>query len=33
MLALARLGAAQTSLYDGSWTDWGGRAEAEVVSG
>ncbi len=33
MLALARLGAPQTSLYDGSWTDWGGRADAEVVSG
>ena len=23
MLALARLGAPQTSLYDGSWTEWG----------
>ena len=28
MLALAKLGAPQTSLYDGSWTEWGGRPEA-----
>jgi thiosulfate/3-mercaptopyruvate sulfurtransferase len=33
MLALARLGAPQTSLYDGSWTDWGGRPEAPVETG
>jgi len=33
MLALAKLGAPQTSLYDGSWTEWGGRPEAEVVTG
>ncbi len=33
MLALARLGAADTSLYDGSWAEWGGRADAEVVTG
>jgi thiosulfate/3-mercaptopyruvate sulfurtransferase len=33
MLALARLGAPQTSLYDGSWAEWGGRPEAEVVTG
>jgi thiosulfate/3-mercaptopyruvate sulfurtransferase len=33
MLALARLGAPETSLYDGSWSDWGARAEAEVVTG
>jgi thiosulfate/3-mercaptopyruvate sulfurtransferase len=33
MLALARLGAPQTSLYDGSWTEWGGRPEAPVVTG
>jgi thiosulfate/3-mercaptopyruvate sulfurtransferase len=33
MLALARLGAPQTSLYDGSWTDWGGRADAPVETG
>jgi thiosulfate/3-mercaptopyruvate sulfurtransferase len=33
MLALARLGAPKTSLYDGSWTEWGGRADAPVVTG
>jgi thiosulfate/3-mercaptopyruvate sulfurtransferase len=33
MLALAQLGAPQTSLYDGSWTEWGGKPEAEVVTG
>ena len=33
MLALARLGAPQTSLYDGSWTEWGGRPEAPVETG
>jgi thiosulfate/3-mercaptopyruvate sulfurtransferase len=33
MLALARLGAADASLYDGSWTEWGGRPEAQVVTG
>jgi thiosulfate/3-mercaptopyruvate sulfurtransferase len=33
MLALARLGAPETSLYDGSWSDWGGRPDAEVVTG
>ena len=33
MLALARLGAMQTSLYDGSWAEWGGKPEAEVVVG
>lgn len=33
MLALAQLGASKTSLYDGSWTEWGGRPEAEVVTG
>jgi thiosulfate/3-mercaptopyruvate sulfurtransferase len=33
MLALAQLGAPQTSLYDGSWTEWGGRPQAEVVTG
>jgi thiosulfate/3-mercaptopyruvate sulfurtransferase len=32
-LALARLGAADTSLYDGSWAEWGGRADAEVATG
>ena len=33
MLALAKLGAPQTSLYDGSWTEWGARPEGEVVTG
>ncbi len=33
MLALARLGAPQTSLYDSSWTEWGGRPEAPVEEG
>jgi thiosulfate/3-mercaptopyruvate sulfurtransferase len=33
MLALARLGAPQTSLYDGSWTEWGGHPTAPVVTG
>ena len=32
-LALARLGAADTSLYDGSWAEWGGRTDAEVATG
>ena len=33
MLALARLGAPQTSLYDGSWTEWGGHPTTPVVTG
>ena len=33
MLALARLGAPLTSLYDGSWTEWGGREDAPVATG
>jgi thiosulfate/3-mercaptopyruvate sulfurtransferase len=33
MLALARLGAPQASLYDGSWSEWGGHPDAEVVTG
>lgn len=33
MLALAQLGAADTALYDGSWAEWGGRSDSEVVTG
>jgi thiosulfate/3-mercaptopyruvate sulfurtransferase len=33
MLALAQLNAPDTSLYDGSWTEWGGRADAPVAMG
>ena len=33
MLALARLGAVQTSLYDGSWAEWGGHPDAPIVTG
>ena len=32
-LALAAVGAEQVAVYDGSWTDWGSRAEAPVESG
>jgi len=33
MLALDELGARDVALYDGSWTEWGGRPEAPVVTG
>jgi thiosulfate/3-mercaptopyruvate sulfurtransferase len=33
MLALARLEAPHTSLYDGSWAEWGRRSDAPVVTG
>jgi thiosulfate/3-mercaptopyruvate sulfurtransferase len=33
MLALDEIGARDVALYDGSWTEWGGRPEALVVSG
>ena len=33
MLAMQKLGAQHVSLYDGSWTDWGGRADAPVAVG
>ena len=33
MLALDEIGAKDTALYDGSWTEWGGRPEAPVVTG
>jgi thiosulfate/3-mercaptopyruvate sulfurtransferase len=32
-LALARLGRLDVAVYDGSWTEWGGRADTPVVSG
>lgn len=33
MLALDDIGAKNAALYDGSWTEWGGRSEAPVVKG
>jgi thiosulfate/3-mercaptopyruvate sulfurtransferase len=33
MLALNEIGAGNVALYDGSWTEWGGRPEAPVVTG
>ena len=32
-LALAAIGAGQVAVYDGSWSDWGSRADAPVESG
>ena len=32
-LALAAIGAEQVAVYDGSWTDWGSRADAPVENG
>ena len=32
-LALDEIGARDVALYDGSWTEWGGRPEAPVVTG
>lgn len=32
-LALARIGLGQVAVYDGSWTEWGGREDTEVVIG
>jgi thiosulfate/3-mercaptopyruvate sulfurtransferase len=32
-LALDDIGAKDVALYDGSWTEWGGREEAPVVKG
>lgn len=33
MLALEKIGVRDTALYDGSWTEWGGRPEAPIVTG
>jgi len=33
MLALDEIGARDVALYDGSWTEWGARPEAPVVTG
>jgi thiosulfate/3-mercaptopyruvate sulfurtransferase len=33
MLALDEIGARDVALYDGSWTEWGGRPDAPVVTG
>ena len=33
MLALDEIGATDVALYDGSWTEWGSRPEAPVVTG
>ena len=32
-LALARLGREDVAVYDGSWTEWGGRADTPVATG
>ncbi|MDB5474657.1 MAG: rhodanese family protein [Phenylobacterium sp.] len=32
-LALARIGRADVAVYDGSWTEWGGRDDTPVVTG
>ncbi|MGC1303828.1 MAG: sulfurtransferase, partial [Caulobacteraceae bacterium] len=32
-LALARLGKWDVAVYDGSWSEWGGRADAPVATG
>lgn len=32
-LALARLGKERAAVYDGSWTEWGGREDTPVVTG
>lgn len=33
MLALEKLGSRQVAVYDGSWTEWGGRDDAPVATG
>lgn len=32
-LALSRLGREDVAVYDGSWTEWGGRADTPIVTG
>lgn len=32
-LALARLGREDVAIYDGSWTEWGGREDAPIATG
>jgi thiosulfate/3-mercaptopyruvate sulfurtransferase len=32
-LALARIGRNDVAVYDGSWTEWGGRADTPIVTG
>jgi thiosulfate/3-mercaptopyruvate sulfurtransferase len=32
-LALARLGRFDVAVYDGSWTEWGGRSDTAIVTG
>jgi thiosulfate/3-mercaptopyruvate sulfurtransferase len=32
-LALARAGRPDVAVYDGSWTEWGGRADTPVTTG
>jgi thiosulfate/3-mercaptopyruvate sulfurtransferase len=33
MLAIEKLGGRQVAIYDGSWTEWGGRDDAPVATG
>jgi thiosulfate/3-mercaptopyruvate sulfurtransferase len=32
MLALTEIGVREAALYDGSWTEWGSRPDAPVVT-
>ena len=32
-LALYRLGRRDAAVYDGSWTEWGGRSDTPVATG
>jgi thiosulfate/3-mercaptopyruvate sulfurtransferase len=32
-LGLYLTGAPETAVYDGSWTEWGGRADTAIVTG